>query len=126
MPSKVPPTVGWENGFGVRTSFEVRSVYELLDVIRKKPGLFIGEPSVTGIWHFLSGFQFGLHSVGQPFETDDPPFIEFHGWIAARLGFSTSTSGWRDMLLQSLGDETAAFERFFLELDVFRRGRDAS
>lgn len=81
---------------------------------------------MTGIWHFLSGFQFGLHSVGQPFETGDPPFIEFHGWIAARLGFSTSTSGWRDMLLQSLGDETAAFERFFLELDVFRRGRDAS
>lgn len=55
-------------------------------------------------------------------DAEEPPFRDFHVWIAARLGFSSSTTGWKSMLLERAGDESAAFDRFFLELDAFRRG----
>ena len=130
---KVAAQVGWGGPINLpgvphrQTSFEVRTVFELLDVIRQKPGLFIGEQSISQLWGFLNGFQHALRAVENPFDPSDPPFHEFHDWIAARYGFEESTSGWRSMLLKTLlGDETAAFERFFLELDEFRGARKST
>ena len=56
---------------------------------------------------------------------NQPPLRGVHDWIAERLGFDESTLGWKDMLLASVGDETAAFERFFSELDAYRGSRKA-
>jgi hypothetical protein len=121
VPAEKTPSVGWIDGNGVKTSFEVRSVHELLDVIRKVPGLFTGKPSVTALSHFLHGFQLGLRSVERSLGGGDPPFDEFHDWVAMRFGVYEPTSGWANMLLESMGDESSAFERFFIELDEFRR-----
>ena len=118
--AKVVPKVGW-GGVAAMTSFEVRSVYELLDVVRQKPGLFIGEPSITALNHFINGFEAGLRSVDNAFDDVEPPFIAFHDWIAARLGFPESTPGWRNMLLEACANEASALERFFTELDAFRQ-----
>jgi hypothetical protein len=122
--SATTPKVGWSNGAGQKTSFEVRTIYELLDIVRKKPGLFIGEPSLTALRGFIDGFRYALSSVSNPFEVEDPPFTKgFDDWIAARFGFRESTSGWKNMLLSSLDAEAAAFERFFIELDEYRRDK---
>lgn len=124
---KQSPKVGWSGVPGsVKFEVEVQSVYELLDVIRKKPGIYIGEPSLTALNHFIHGFAYALMATENPFDDEDPPFSGFHDWIASRFGFAQSTLGWTNMLLRSVGDETAAFERFFIELDEYRRSRTAS
>lgn len=124
---KRSPKVGWGGVPGsAKFEVEVSSVYQLLDMIRQKPGIYIGEPSLTGLYHFLHGFEYALMATGNPFDDEDPPFSGFHDWIAGRFGFAESTPGWRNMLLRSVGDETAAFARFFSELAEYRRSRTAS
>ena len=120
------PKIGWSGGPGsAKVEFEVRSVYDLLDVIRKKPGIFLGERSLTALSHFIGGFEYALLTTENSFDREEPPLRGFHDWIAERLGFEESTLGWKDMLLASVGDETAAFERFFSELDAYRGSRKA-
>lgn len=123
MPSRDgTPKIGWISGAGVETSFEVRTIYDLLDVVRQKPGIFIGESSLTALRGFIDGFRSALESIGSPLEPEEPTFTKgFDDWIAARYGYRESTSGWKKMLLTSAGEEHAAFERFFVELDAYRR-----
>lgn len=102
-----------------RGDAEIRTVYDLLDEIRRDTGLLIGEPSITVLWGFIHGFMAAGRVKLSDAET--PEFSAFHDWIAQRLGFGESTSGWRRMLLASTGDEETAFDRFFAELDAFRR-----
>jgi hypothetical protein len=92
--------------------------YEILDAMAKRPGMYLGEQSIT----ILSGWVAGWCSaLDDPFEGTEPPFREFHDWVALRLGFFESTSGWRLMLLKTYeGDEVAAFRRFFELFDEFR------
>jgi hypothetical protein len=120
---RIVPKLGWFNGLGAETSFEVRTVYELLDVVRQKSGLFIGDPSLSALSGFLDGFRRALTAVGNSFDEEEPPFLEFNDWVAVRYGFHQSTAGWKNMLVQSLGDEAMAHERFFTELDEFRRAK---
>ncbi|MEP7120424.1 MAG: VOC family protein [Byssovorax sp.] len=115
--------LGWFNGAGEQTSFEVRSVYDLLDVIRRMPGLFLGERSITALGAHVEGFLSGLQAVGQRLGPEEPPFHDFHAWIAARCGLGASARGWPDILLRAAGSEDAALTRFFEELDDFRLDR---
>ncbi len=119
----VVPKIDWANGAGEETSFEVGSVYDLLDVIRKKPGLFIGEASITALRAYIDGFLAGLRGIGQRLGDEEPQFDGFFDWIAARYGFEESTIGWKAILLQAAGREDAALARFFEELDEFRLDR---
>jgi hypothetical protein len=54
-------------------------------------------------------------------EAESPAFQDFHDWIAAQLRRSKNGHAWWSMLLEAAnGDEAAAFERFWRELDAFR------
>ena len=121
MEFRARPKIGWSNVAGEGSSFEIRTVYELLDVIRKKTGIFIGRPSLTALSAYVDGFQSALCAIGAPLEDEHPPFQGFHDWIAVRYGYAESTLGWVHMLLESVeGNENAAFQRFFAELDEYR------
>jgi hypothetical protein len=57
-------------------------------------------------------------------EPDRPPFSDypgFHGWVAHRLGRTLDGHGWLEMLLDACdGDEEAALDRFWIELEAYR------
>ena len=57
--------------------------------------MYTGETSLFSISHFLSGYGFAaeLYGVG---DADDWLLVprEFHDWVAYRLHFYESTSGW--------------------------------
>ncbi len=120
----VMPKLGWFSGAGEETCFEVGCIYDLFDVLRRKPGLFIGGPSITALRSFVDGFCTGLYSVGLRLGDEAPSFGDFHDWIAARHDLAESTMGWKNILLQAAaGQEDAALARFFEELDEFRLDR---
>ena len=99
---------------------EVQTIYDVLDVLRVRPGMWIGEPSVTRLSSFLAGFSTGLHCAQRSLDQEAPAFASFHDWIAQRLG-GRANQGWPDMLLEAAsGIEAVAFERFWSELDAFR------
>ncbi|GAB5517708.1 hypothetical protein [Rhodopirellula baltica] len=88
----------------------------MLDDIRKRPALYIGSKTLTGLFHFLCGYQFARieHDVidNQLALPDD-----IHDWIAYRLHFKECTSGWHSMILSRASDESLAFDQFFVLLD---------
>jgi hypothetical protein len=96
------------------------SVYDLLGWIRKKPGLYVGEPSIQRLASFISGYDAGLGHVGFGLR-DGVDFHRFHGWVAHRLGFAESTSGWANMIRDKSASEAEAFQMFFVLLDEFRK-----
>jgi len=83
----------------------VTTIFELLDVIRQKPGLFTGEPSISHLWGFLNGFDHALRAVENAFDRPIRPFTSFTtGSRPASGSRSQPTSGWRTMLLKSFGE----------------------
>jgi hypothetical protein len=96
------------------------NLYQILDLIRARPGLYIGEKSITLLCGWIAGWGFVLGE--DAYQGTHPPFADFNDWVALRLGFYESTSGWRRMLLSSdeANDEESAFDRFFMLLDEFR------
>jgi hypothetical protein len=91
---------------------------QLLDVIRERTAMYTGERSLSAVAHFLLGYGFAL----QVREIRFPDYLpqDFHDWVAYRLHFFESTSGYRNMILKRIPDESAALDRFFELLDEHR------
>lgn len=90
----------------------VDDYYELLAQIHKKPGLYIGTPSVSNLFMFLNGHHFARRQLNLPMSTQAREFQEFQPWLQKKLGIKTSHS-WSQLILFHASDERAAFERFF-------------
>jgi hypothetical protein len=96
------------------------SIYDLLDAIRKKPGLFVVEPSIFRLQAFVNGHSSGLGRVGFTLR-DGEKFFKFNDWVARHFGFSESTSGWCNMIREKSTSDADAFKQFFILLDEFRK-----
>lgn len=96
------------------------SIYDVLGAIRKRPGMYIVEPSIYRLQSFLVGFDVGLGRVGFGLR-DGKDFHRFHDWVARRLGYSGSTSGWANMIREKCRSDEDAFAQFYVLLDEFRK-----
>jgi hypothetical protein len=97
------------------------TLYSLLDQVRQRPAMYIGQPSLTRLHIFLEGYGFALFKHQIKIAVESPPFDGFHDWTARRFGWRESTAGWCNIILQETGnDESAALDRFFQLLDEFR------
>ncbi len=92
---------------------------ELLEVIRERPALYLGDRSLSALWHYLQGYWMALSAYDMRTASPLPP--DFHDWVAYRLHFFESTSGYRNMILKCVPDESAALDRFFELLDEHRK-----
>ena|SRR6185437_9290158 len=103
---------------------KIATVYDMLDVVRERPAMWIGNAEVERLHVWIQGFRMGTRIAGDPVTGGEPDFDEFHDWVAARLGVASSGKGWARMLLESAGgDQERAFEEFWHELDAFRASR---
>jgi hypothetical protein len=96
------------------------SIYDVLEHIRKRPGMYIVEPSIYRLHSFIVGYTCGLGRVGF-MPRDGIGFHRFHDWVAHRLGFAESTSGWVNMIRDKSTSDAEAFQRFFTLLDEFKK-----
>ena len=93
-------------------ALEFKTVYELLDTLRPRPALYLGQSSIGHLSAFLSGLSFANLDPGVP------SIWGFNRWITARVkGISTNLPCmW---LEEKLGPE-AALEAYFHYLDEYR------
>ena len=80
--------------------------------------MYIGYHSPTHLHSFLSGFSFGKEFKLD--ENEQPNFDEFHDWVAKKLNYNESTSGWAYMIEDQTEDKEEALWLFFELLDEFR------
>lgn len=89
----------------------------LLEKIRDHPGLYLGERSLTALSGAFTGYQLALAAHGISDDTTFQLPEDFHDWVAYRLHYKESTSGWKNMILDVTENESDAFSRFFALLD---------
>ena len=100
-------------------------IYEVLQKIKNKPGMYIGKPSITILHHFLVGYQFARSELGIELTEFEAEFYEhFHFWLQRQFEVRTSNS-WANIILLFTRDEKDGFEWFFKLLDEFKQ-RDKS
>jgi len=90
----------------------------LIDIIRARPMMYIGLPSVTRLSMFLAGYHFAVAKC-----CDNEFFAlaqsEFRDWLASQYS-EKSMVGWEEILLtQTNNDEELAFDLFWKKWDEF-------
>jgi hypothetical protein len=95
------------------------NLYDLLQKIQAKPGMYIGSPNINDLLMFLCGYQHACEEMGLPETEQEIEFAQFQPWLQARFGVNTSASWARIILLYS-SDEADAFNNFFELLAEFR------
>ena len=91
---------------------------QLLDVLRVRTAMYMGVRKLSALSSFLDGWRFALNVYD--IEFIDPLPRDFHDWVAYRLHFRGSTSGYKNMILERVPDENEAVDRFFELLDEYR------
>lgn len=103
----------------------MEGIYEVLQKIKNRPGMYIGKSSITILRHFLVGYQFARRELGLELTQEDTDFYDnFQPWIQRHFNVRTSNS-WANIILLFARDEKEAFNCFFRLLDEFKQ-RDKS
>lgn len=96
-------------------------LFEILEKIRSKPGMYLGQPSVSNLFMFLVGYECARNEWGIELTEDEDDFYgEFQPWLQKKLGIIT-VSSWAKMIMLYCHDEKTGFEQFFKFFDEFKQ-----
>jgi hypothetical protein len=87
----------------------------ILERIRQRPPMFLGKHSLSAFMQFMAGYSAAQYELG--IERSHLIPVDFHDWVAYRLHFVESTSGYGNMILGRTSNEAEALTRFFELLD---------
>ena len=101
------------------------SILNMIDLIQKRPGMFIGSNSITALFHYLNGYhaaelENGIYRKGAFFPL---PFKYMHEYTGYRLK-EHNNAGWCYQILNSCnGAEDIALQKFFEFYNDFKQVR---
>lgn len=95
---------------------DIRDIYDVLDSLRKRPGLYLGHS--TGSSSFSNLITFVNALTFSSFEEGSPSFWGFSRWITRKVDGMSKTTPWSWM--ESKWGNDKAFEMFFELLDEYR------
>ncbi len=98
----------------------METVCELLDVIRKRPGMYIGKRCPIRLHLFLQGWSLGKGTV-----RDLEVLRGFQMWVARRYNISSSHS-WAEIIVFYSECNVEAFKKFYELFDEFNSCREIS
>ncbi|NJK51665.1 MAG: hypothetical protein HC936_00835 [Leptolyngbyaceae cyanobacterium SU_3_3] len=102
-----------------RFSTQGEYLYQLLQDIKARPGMFLGNCSITRLRSFLNGYCSARADLGLPLTEQEKAFNEFQSWIQQRFHIASS-QGWDRIILFHATDERAALDLFFELFDQFQ------
>lgn len=101
------------------------TLFDLLEKIKAKPGLYMGTASITGLRMFVLGYLCARSELSiTNTETESDFYKNFQPWLQNRLSIRT-VSAWDKIILLTCINEKDAFDYFFKLLDEFLQ-RDKS
>ncbi|MBW4612450.1 MAG: hypothetical protein KME21_04075 [Desmonostoc vinosum HA7617-LM4] len=97
----------------------MKGIFDLLEKIRVRPGMYIGHISAHDLFIFLEGYQTARQELGIELTQAEIEFYdEFQPWLQERYNISISAS-WAKIIEFYTGSDERAFHRFFELLDEF-------
>ncbi|MCI0446992.1 hypothetical protein L0152_27785 [bacterium] len=100
-------------------------LYELLQKIKERPGLYLGQRSITRLHAFIGGYSLAQHELGVPSLETEHILGEFQEWIQHRFEIGSSHS-WAQIILFYSEDEQEAFQQFFDLFEEFLEQHEPS
>ena len=97
-----------------------KKIYEILDLIEKRPLIFLTSKSISALQDFLNGYL--TLQRDDLYNYNEPDFDEFKYWILQKndqLGGIQHPFS-RVLLADCNGDEVKAFEKFYFYLNEFK------
>jgi hypothetical protein len=91
----------------------------VLNELRRRPGMYIGSPSVIRLAAFLHGYDYALWKLDG--RALDPLLADFRDWIQRR--FQTTSVGWEDLIVRHSKNEDDAWKRLWDLFDEFQAER---
>ncbi|MFC5214511.1 hypothetical protein [Streptomyces coerulescens] len=103
---------------------ELTGVYDFLEEVRLRPGMWVRHRSLQHLDSMLTGYRvaLGVHDIAEPFDFWNPggaqrPFSE---WLCRRLGRESSLGWATEIEREAERSGRPAMEMFFEFLDEFR------
>ncbi|MFC8262697.1 barstar family protein [Streptomyces sp. NPDC057291] len=93
-------------------------MYDFLEQIRLRPGMWLPGGSLHHLQAMLLGYQVAIsvHSINEPHD-----FWAFSEWLGKRLGGNNASFGWAADVERNTPDDSTPLEEFFRLLDEYRR-----
>lgn len=108
-----------------RLDFKSEYLYDMLQNIKQRPGMYLGKCSITRLNMLLAGYAMARAELGLPVTEQEKEFGGFQDWIQERYKM-TSSHGWDSIILFYSADEREALNKFFELFEKFRNGESAS
>lgn len=107
--------------FDKNPPFPPKDVYDFFEKIRPRPALYVGKKSLSKIQAFFYGYLYAVRFNDIDFDLGKFDSYSFHDWVAEKLGWYESTSGWLNMILKEVdNDEEKAVDLFYELLEEFK------
>ena len=99
---------------------------EILAKIKTKPGMYIGNSSVSDLFIFLAGYKTARRELGVNPTGRELIFYEgFHEFVQSYYQIHTSKS-WAKIIMLYCSDERQGLDRFFELLEKFENSSEKS
>lgn len=115
----------FQNTATVQVKAESEYLYNLLQRIKERPGMYMSKPSITRLSMLLTGYALARSELGLPVTEQEKEFGGFQDWVQERYKI-TSTHGWDSIILFNSVDERDALDNFFKLFEKFRDGEKDS
>ncbi|MEO0970516.1 MAG: hypothetical protein AAFX80_19860 [Cyanobacteria bacterium J06639_18] len=93
-------------------SLNLLELYQLLEAIRKRPGMFLGTKSISNLYMFLKGIDFAKRELNLALTEQEQEFLGLQKWMQQKLGIQPKRS-WDRMIIFYSVDEVDALDKFF-------------
>ncbi|MCW6038667.1 hypothetical protein K4A83_20665 [Spirulina subsalsa FACHB-351] len=93
-------------------------LYDLLERIKQRPGMYLGRVSLTRLKMLLLGYGMSRGELGLQLTQQEKQFSQFQKWIQEKYDVKSS-EGWENIILSQVDDERLAFELFFELFEQF-------
>lgn len=102
-------------------SLMVQDIYSLLEKMKVRPGMYLGNSKISSMDNFLNGFNFAEMITGKRLKKEFPPFWYFHEWVMDKYKYNESTAGWKNIILtENENNEEKALQIFFDMIEEFK------
>ena len=92
-------------------------LYQEIETIRQKPGLYLGKKSITALYYHLGGFESAIKKFGKENISKNLlplPFIFFNEYVSNHFYGNKSAMGWCNIILEKNNfDEEKSLDLFF-------------
>ncbi|NJM62424.1 MAG: hypothetical protein HC849_23080 [Oscillatoriales cyanobacterium RU_3_3] len=100
-------------------------IFDILEKIKARPGMYIGKASVSDLFIFLAGYKTARREFGiEPTARENEFYGEFQPWLQKRFQVM-SVNSWAKIIMLYSVDEREGFEYFFQLLDEFWRRNES-